>query len=108
MAGLENHSVGGNVKRDRVDLLKGPDDRGNQVRTTANRFSNDNIRSAVFTKPLDGSGEFVEVAAKTGASNFPYIESLGTQKIRVDQISGLIIGNDGNTLSLRLIVLSQA
>jgi hypothetical protein len=77
MAWLENHAIGGHVERLLVDLNQRPNNRRDQIRAASDRLGEYHIGAATGVELFDDGGQFIEVAAKAGPSDFPDIESLG-------------------------------
>ena len=55
-----------------------------------------------------GGRQFIKVAAKASSGNFTYLKALIPQGMRIDEIRGLVVGNDPDFKALRLIEFSQS
>ena len=55
-----------------------------------------------------GGRQFIKVAAKASSGNFTYLKALIPQGMRIDEIRGLVVGNDPDFKALRLLEFSQS
>ena len=94
MARLENHRVRGDVELRLEELFNRADDRRHEVGTTPHGLRQDHIRPLGRGEPFDRVHQFVEVAAKARPGHFTDVEPLGAQRVRVDEVGGLIVGDD--------------
>ncbi len=107
MAGLEDDSIWADLKLFAEQIHHGQGNGGHQVCATADRFRQDDIGSLTLFQLAHGIGQAIEVATKTGAGHFFHVVTVTLEQLRIDEIGGLIVGDDADMFALSLITLGQ-
>jgi hypothetical protein len=89
-------------------MLEGLHNGGDQIGATTHRLGQDNVRRFVRAEPPDGGDQIIEAAAETRARNLLHVEPLAPQAFGVNQVCGLIVGDDANAQALRHVMPRQA
>jgi hypothetical protein len=99
MRRLQQHTKGRQFKSLAEHLLKRQHDGRDQVGAATDRLGQQKIGSAGIGQTISGCNHFVKTAAKTRAGDFTHGKSLSSQILGVDEISGLIVGDDPHRLA---------
>ena len=107
MGRLEQHRVRRHLEPAGVEVFERLNDGGDEVRATADRFRQDDVRTVVRFKLADLADEVVEPAAEARARYFLHAQPLGAERVGIDEVVRLVVGDHADFLALRLIVLGE-
>jgi hypothetical protein len=82
--------------------LQRPDYGRHEVRATADRFRQDHVGPPIGAQVGDGLRQRIEIAAEARTGNFAHLKPLRPQAMCIDQVRGLIVGDDPNPFPLAL------
>ena len=82
-------------------------DRSHQIGATANRFRQDDVGLPVGAQLGRRVDEIIKLAAEAGPRHFAYVESLGPERVGVNQAVGLIVGHEPHAQTLIGVMPSE-
>ena len=82
-------------------------DGGDEIGAASHRLREDDVRPALCAQFGNRGRQIVKAAAKARAGHFPHVKALGAQRVRIDQLGCLVVGDNAHLQPLFLIAAGQ-
>ena len=99
VAGLEQHRIGSDLEAVAIQILERLHDRGDEIRTAADRLGENHIWLLAAFQLLDLADQIIESTAEAGARHLLDGKALRAQAGGVHQILSLIVGDEADLLA---------
>src|SRR5262245_59275350 len=108
VAGLEDDAVGRNAEFGVKQPLDRLHHRRHEVSAASDRLGENDVGPARVAQRLDGSHQSGEIATEARPGHFTDVETLRAESIGIDEICGLVVGDDADVETPRGVVPGEA